>query len=290
MMRRACCASNRGRSISPACSIAVAHGVLRDLVKPRPLELHFLRAGLQLGEKMKRDRLALAVRIGGEIHGRDRLDGLSQVGERPLLAREHLVGRRVAVFPVDAETLLRKVPDMPEGGQHAEILAEKFFEGLRLGRRFDDHERFSQSRSFPGLRSRAAIIGPVSRVRPFPHRRVEASGKRLHVAARLQIEQDRQQRGRRKHRRLGQIVGRGGLLSPERVEHARRVVGEDFGRYRRPARKTNRGKNLRQDILGSPTEDRSVPEQRVTAFRGLRADRTGNGENVASEVVGEAAP
>ena len=140
MIRRACWASTRRASISPASSMACEHGLLGDLVETDALEGLALAGRLQRLVQVPGDRLAFAVRVGREKDGVGRLDRAPQLLERLLLALEDLVGRRVGVVAVDAQTLLGQVPDVAVGGEDAEVLPEKLLEGLRLGGRLDDDE------------------------------------------------------------------------------------------------------------------------------------------------------
>jgi hypothetical protein len=90
--------------------------------------------------KVPRDRLALAVRVRREVHRVGLRGGALQLLERLLLAVQDLVRRLVGVLAVHAQPLLRKVPDVAVGSEHAEVLAQEFLEGAGLGRRLDDDE------------------------------------------------------------------------------------------------------------------------------------------------------
>ena len=93
---------------------------------------------LQRLDEMPGDRLALAIRVGGENRLVRRFDGARDIIE-PLL-------RFGIDFPNHAEiggginraVLGREVPDMAERRQHLVAAAEIFVDGLRLGRGFDD--------------------------------------------------------------------------------------------------------------------------------------------------------
>ena len=57
-----------------------------------------------------------------------------------LVFLEHLVLHGVAVLGIDGAFLGHEVADVPVGGEHFEILAKVFLDGLRLGGRFDDDQ------------------------------------------------------------------------------------------------------------------------------------------------------
>ena len=89
-------------------------------------------------EQVPRDRLPLAVGVGGED---DAVDRLGRVGDRLQLAC--LVGvqlpvHREAVVGFDRAVARRQVADMTVTRQHDVVRAKVFVDRLGLGRRFDD--------------------------------------------------------------------------------------------------------------------------------------------------------
>jgi hypothetical protein len=102
---------------------------LGDLVEHHPLHRH-LR--LEVLEEVPRNRLALAVFVGGEVQ----LVGVPQ--RRPQLLHDVLatirefVGGLETVVDVDGEALGREVGDVPDRGAHVEGGAQEAGDGLRL--------------------------------------------------------------------------------------------------------------------------------------------------------------
>ena len=104
-------------------------------------------------ENMPGDRLALAIRIGGEDQPLRGLEGGCDLGD-PL-------GRPAVGLPVHGEIFIgshravlgRQVADMAVGGKNSEALAEVFVDGFRLGRRFDDDNIHGE-----GFRQRGRLI------------------------------------------------------------------------------------------------------------------------------------
>ena len=102
---------------------------------------------------MPGDRLALAIRIGGEDQPVRGLEGGGDLGD-PL-------GRPAVGLPVHGEIFIgphravlgRQVADMAVGGKNSEALAEVFVDGFRLGRRFDDDNIHCE-----GFRQRGRLI------------------------------------------------------------------------------------------------------------------------------------
>ena len=86
------------------------------------------------------DRLALAVRVGGEVQGVAALERRRDRAQLLLAARDHPVLERVAGLGVDRAVLRHQLLHVAVGGQHPEVRAEVFLDGLGLGRRFDDHQ------------------------------------------------------------------------------------------------------------------------------------------------------
>ena len=114
------------------------HGRLGDLV-----ERHAPSLGVGQGQRLLQvpgDGLAFAVRVGGEIDRLGRRGLLLQPGQQFLAVLQDAVGRHPAVFDVDAEAALGQVADMALARHDVVIRPQILIDGLRLRRRFDDHE------------------------------------------------------------------------------------------------------------------------------------------------------
>ena len=118
----------------------MARSVISENVTRRVFDAGDVR---RLGD-VPRDRLALAVEVGGEEDGVRRLRRLLDLVD--LLAAvlgDHVLGRE-AVVDVDAELalagVLGQVADVAVRGQDAVIGAEVALDRPRLGRRLDDHQ------------------------------------------------------------------------------------------------------------------------------------------------------
>ena len=121
-----------------------------DLVEDHPLDRH---PGLQLLEQVPGDGLAFAILVGGEVQLAGVLEGRSEVLHHVPAAGGQLVGRFEAVVDVDGQALRGQVGNVAHRGAHVEVVAQETGDGLRLGRRFDDHERSGHR----ALGKRAAI-------------------------------------------------------------------------------------------------------------------------------------
>ena len=114
---------------------------LRDLVELGAVEGGVRRLLLQQLVQVPADRLALAVRVGGEVHTLGFLGEARQLSDGLLLARHHAVVRLVVLGAVDREPLAVEIAHVSVGGGDLEILSEELPEGARLGRRLDDDQR-----------------------------------------------------------------------------------------------------------------------------------------------------
>ena len=101
---------------------------------------------LQPAQHLPGDRLALAVGVGGQHQPvrlaqrrRDPAHGLRRAAARPVDHREVARG-------IDRAVLRRQVAHMAPGGEHLVAFAETAPDGLRLGRRLDDHHLHGVSR------------------------------------------------------------------------------------------------------------------------------------------------
>jgi Flp pilus assembly protein CpaB len=86
------------------------------------------------------DRLALAVRVGGEV---EVVGGLGGPGDRIdvlLVLLDRLVAHGEPVVRIHRALLRHQVADMAVAGEDGEVLAEVFVDRLGLGGRFDDEQ------------------------------------------------------------------------------------------------------------------------------------------------------
>src|SRR3546814_170787 len=98
---------------------------------------------------MPRNRLAFAVRVGGEVEGVGTLQRIGDRADRPFGA--------IVDLPVHFEVRVRahravpgrQVAHMAVGGEDGIIAAKILVDGLRLGRRFDDNDIHKIKISFP---------------------------------------------------------------------------------------------------------------------------------------------
>jgi len=87
---------------------------------------------------MPGDRLALTIRVGGEIQG---IGFFQRPGDRihvALVSVDDLVIHRKAAGRVHRAFLWHQVPDMAIGCEDNKVLAQILLQGLRLCRRLDD--------------------------------------------------------------------------------------------------------------------------------------------------------
>ena len=157
-MRRLSCARTRFSFTSPGIVERLLHGFFRDFVKDdaanRNLRLQHLR-------EMPADRLAFAIRVGGQQQLGRVLEGDLQVGHLFLLvAGNDVIGREVLI-DVDTETSpvllldlfgnfssrLRQIANVSEARLDPVFAAEEAAERLRLRGRLDDDKRFSHLRN-----------------------------------------------------------------------------------------------------------------------------------------------
>ena len=116
------------------------HGVAGDLVEHHPLDLDAAQRPA-LFEKLHhvpRDRLALAVRVGGEIEVIRPFQGLGDFADAFLRPGVDRPGHGEPIVRQDRSLLGRKVADMAVGGEDLEVRAEILVDGLGLGRGLDD--------------------------------------------------------------------------------------------------------------------------------------------------------
>ena len=124
----------------------VEHGVLGDLVEDHAADLDPAQglAPAQLLGDVPGDRLALAIRVGGEVEPGGPPDGVGDLLQPLLRAVVHLpVHGEVFVRPHRA-VLGRQVAHVAIAGQHLEGAAQVLVDRLRLGRRFDDHDALAR--------------------------------------------------------------------------------------------------------------------------------------------------
>src|SRR5207248_352700 len=132
-----------------------------DLVEDHPPDRHLGREHLQ---EVPGDGLALPILIGGEIDLVGVLEKRLELGDLRLLLRRDDVERLEVVVDIDAPPLgpglvlvgggdllglAGQVTDVADARFDGEPGAEEARDGLRLGRRFDDHEGLRHGSSIP---------------------------------------------------------------------------------------------------------------------------------------------
>ena len=111
---------------------------LCDLMKDDPAVL--LRIDAENVRQMPCDRLPLTVRIACEIDLIRILRFFFEgADEFPLTAHIDVLRQKV-IFDINAELTLRQIAQMPHGGSYNVVLSEMTFDGLRLRRRFHNHQ------------------------------------------------------------------------------------------------------------------------------------------------------
>src|SRR6266851_2925639 len=110
---------------------------LGDLVEHDPMRLGLGHA--QLLREMPADRLALAVRVGGDVERVDLLGGLFQLVEHLLLGGQDTVVGLEAFLLVDAQLALGQVADMAHRGPHDKGRIQILLDRLDLRGRLHDH-------------------------------------------------------------------------------------------------------------------------------------------------------
>ena len=93
-----------------------------------------------------RDGFPFAVGVGGEEDGVHLGSRVAQGLHDLFLALDDFVFRGEIVGFIHADVAFGKIPDMAHAGLHQIAGAQKFFDGLHLGGRFDDNETFAHVR------------------------------------------------------------------------------------------------------------------------------------------------
>ena len=88
--------------------------------------------------QMPGDGLALAIGVGGQIQRLGFAQCLGDGFDVLFVALYDAVAHAEVVGRIDRAFLGDEVAHVAIGGEHLEILAQVFLDGLRLGRRFDD--------------------------------------------------------------------------------------------------------------------------------------------------------
>ncbi len=124
----------------------IAHRLL-DRVLGHRVEHHAIDAlvleqllALENFVDVPRDRLAFPVRIGRQDHAVGVLHGSADVAKPLGRLRVDLPAHSEIVVRVDRTILSGQIPHMAERGVDVVVLAQIFVDGLRLGRRLDDHD------------------------------------------------------------------------------------------------------------------------------------------------------
>ena len=97
---------------------------------------------------MPRNSFSLTVLITGKPYRIGGLSQFAQLGNDLFFVFAHLVLRGKILLDVNADSALGKIPNVPKTGAHGEGAAEEFFNGLGLGRGFDNNEILGHEQSF----------------------------------------------------------------------------------------------------------------------------------------------
>ena len=97
---------------------------------------------------MPRNGFSLTVLITGKPNCVGGLSQFAQLGNDLFFVFANLVLRSKILLDVNADSALGKVPNVPKTGAHREGAAKVFFNGLGLGRGFDDNEILGHEQSF----------------------------------------------------------------------------------------------------------------------------------------------
>ena len=152
-MRRLSCARTRFSLTSLGLLERFPDGILGDFVEDDAADRDL---GLEHLREVPADRLAFAVRVGGEQHFGRVLERVLQVRDLLLLVAGDDVVRREVAVDVDAQPApvllldllgdfggrFRQIADVAVARLDAVLRAEEAAERLRLRGRFDDHQRF----------------------------------------------------------------------------------------------------------------------------------------------------
>ena len=120
--------------------------LLRNLVEHQAVKLALL-AG-KLLRQMPADRLALAIGVGRHVAVGRVLGGVLQFLDDLLARHQRLVLFGEIVVDVHTQFALGQIADVPHRRHHLVVAAEILVDGLRLGRRFDNDERFCHESLF----------------------------------------------------------------------------------------------------------------------------------------------
>ena len=136
------------------------HRVLGDRVEHDPVDPLVLQELLVLEDlvDVPGDRLALAVRVGRQDDPVGVLDRSADLAQPLGGLGVDLPAHGEIVVGIDRAVLGREVAHVAERGINVVVLAQILVDGLRLGRRFDDHDFHSSVLRRPAaMRSRASI-------------------------------------------------------------------------------------------------------------------------------------
>ena len=114
-------------------------GFLGDRVEGDALDLLGQHAALgQQFAHVPTDRLALAVRVGGEDQAVGLFGQIADLADAALFVAVQLPVHREVLVRADRTVFRRQVADVAVGGEDAVVLAQVLLDGFRLGGRFDD--------------------------------------------------------------------------------------------------------------------------------------------------------
>jgi hypothetical protein len=139
----------------PGVSKGMGDRLRSDLVKDDPFDVHAF-FGLEDREDVPTDTLALAVFVGGEQDAFRPFSGVSELGDAGLAGAGYDVVRFEPIVHIHAKirprllsklfgellSALGQVAHVPVTGRDLVATTQKLLDGLGLGRRFHDDERF----------------------------------------------------------------------------------------------------------------------------------------------------
>ena len=116
------------------------HGLLGNLVEHHPVKTRTVLLVRKFLLEVIADGLALAVRVGRQVHLLHPSGGLFQIGNELLLPFDDLIPRLETVVDVHRQVSLGEILDVAERSFHYKFLTEILVDGLRLCRRLHDYE------------------------------------------------------------------------------------------------------------------------------------------------------
>ena len=133
-------------------------GVARDLVEHHAVHVLAVEIAARAQDLLQvpGDRLALAIRVGGQIQRLRLAQRARDCLDVALVLLEHLVLHGKAVIGIDRALLGHQVTHVPVGGEHVEVAAQILLYRLGLGGRFDYDQIVCHDLRGPSLSGRCS--------------------------------------------------------------------------------------------------------------------------------------